>query len=158
MALPPLANLDEFESWESAPVTDGERAVAILHAASTLIRARTGRVWVDAGGELEAGLSELQREVARTVCLTVTSRVYNNPDGTTQESVANYSRSVAAWSAHGLALTEEELALLGTVTQTGIPGLWSARVVAPAQARATVFNADWWEEDPYNQLVENDGQ
>ena len=156
MPLPPLASVDDFGAWEQAPVTDQVRASAILAAASTLIRARTGRVWVDADGEIEAGISEVQREVARSVCLQVASRVYNNPHGETSESVANYSRSVAAWSAQGLTLTADELAQLGSAPTTGIPGLWSVRVVAPSQARGTPYSYEWWEDDAYNQAVESD--
>lgn len=157
MALPSLATVAEFEAWEQSPVSSRERATAILAAASTLIRARTGRVWVDAGGDLEAGITEVQRETARGVCLAVASRVYNNPHGLTQRVTGPFSQTVAAWAAMGLALTEDELALLNTAPQTGIPGLWSARVVAPAQARATAFTAEFWEDDPDNQLVESDG-
>lgn len=156
MALPPLADFDEFEAWEQTPVSNRERAAAILAAASTLIRARTGRVWVDANGDLETGITEVQRETARSVCLAVASRVYNNPQGHTQQVTGPFSRTIAAWAAMGLALTDDELALLNTAPQTGIPGLWSARVVAPAQARGSVYSTAWWEDDPDNQVIEND--
>lgn len=157
MALPPLADFAEFEAWYPTSIGNRARAEAILVAASTLIRARTGRVWVDADGEVEADIDEVQRETARSVCLAVTSRVYNNPHGQTQESVTNYSRSVAAWAAQGLSLTEEELAQLGTAPQTGIPGLWSVRVVAPAEATGVRYRPEWWEDDDDNELVESDG-
>lgn len=157
MALPPLADLDEFIAWEQGDVSNRARATAILAAASTLIRARTGRVWVDAGGELEAGITEVQRETARSVCLQVASRVYNNPHGNTQQATGPFSRTVAAWAAQGLTLTDDEVAQLGSAPQTGIPGLWSVRVVAPAQARGSRYSAEWWEDDEDNQLVENDG-
>lgn len=156
MALPSLATVEDFIAWEQSPVSNTARARAILAAASTLIRARTGRVWVDASDEIEAGVSEVQRETARSVCLQVASRVYNNPQGETQRSVANYSASVAAWSAQGLALTDDEVAQLGAAPQTGIPGLWSVRVVAPSQARGTPYSYEWWEDDEDNQLVESD--
>jgi hypothetical protein len=114
-------------------------------------------VWVDASGELEAGITEVQRETARSVCLQVASRVYNNPQGETQRSVANYSSSVAAWAAQGLTLTDDELVQLGAAPQTGIPGLWSVRVVAPSQARGTPYSYEWWEDDEDNQAIESDG-
>lgn len=157
MALPPLANLTEFIAWEPGEVSNTERATAILAAASTLIRARTGRVWVDASGEIEAGVTEVQRETARSVCLQVASRVYNNPQGNTQQTTGPFSRTVAAWAAQGLTLTDDELAQLGAAPQTGIPGLWSVRVVAPAQARGTPYSYEWWEDDEDNELVEGDG-
>jgi len=158
MALPTLASLADFFAWEQAEVADDQRARAILAAASTLIRAHTGRVWVDADGELEAGVTEVQRETVRSVCLSVASRVFNNPRGDTQQITGPFSRTIAAWAALGLALTDHEKNQLSVTPSSGIPGLWSARVVAPARARGTRFSYEWWEEDEENQLIENDGQ
>ena len=124
MALPPLANLTEFIAWEPGDVSNTERAAAILAAASALIRAHTGRVWVDASGEIEAGVTEVQRETVRSVCLQVTSRVYNNPLGSTQQSTGPFSRSVAAWAAQGLSLTDEDKAQL-PVASGARPALWT---------------------------------
>lgn len=124
MALPSLATVAEFETWEQSRVTSRERATAILAAASTLIRAHTGRVWVDAGGELEAGVTEVQRETVRSVCLQVASRVYNNPLGSTQQATGPFSRTIAAWAAMGLSLTDEEKAQL-PLSSAARPALWT---------------------------------
>lgn len=124
MAFPALASIDEFIAWEQSSVTNTERAEAILVAASTLIRAHTGRVWVDASGEVETGVTEVQRGSVRSVCLQVASRVYNNPLGETQRSVANYSSSVAAWAAQGLVLSDDEKAQL-PLASGARPALWT---------------------------------
>ena len=149
MALPSLVSFDDFSSWEAEPVLNEPRATAILAAASTLVRAHTGRVWVDASGEED--VSEVALAVARHVVTTVASRVYNNPLGDESETVGPFSRRVADWAALGAVLTDEEKAQLASAgapsPPTGIPGLGSVRLIAPAAARGTVyFNTDWWED------------
>jgi hypothetical protein len=140
--LPPLASVETLEAWMGASV-DPARADAIISAASTLIRSHTGRMWVGADG-VEPGVSDLELAQVRDVCITITERVYRNPDGTTQQAAGPYSRTVAAWSALGLWLTDAEKSRL---PGAGVSGLASVRVVAPPQARAT--RAYWWaEEDP----------
>jgi hypothetical protein len=147
MALPAFASIEEFSTWEPVAVSNTERAEAILAAASTLIRAHTGRVWVDETGP-QADATEVQLATVKNICLTVTSRVYNNPNGLTDETAGPYSRRVADWAALGLALTDEEAAQLA-VTPTGgsVPGLWSLKVAAPRSATGTpYFTAEWWED------------
>lgn len=147
MALPPLATVDELIAWLGTGVGDGQRAEAILAAASTLVRSYSGRAWVDADGEPDADLTETQTDAAHTVVLQVAARVWRNPDGVTQEAAGPFSRSVAAWAAFGLMLTDDEKAMLSTGTNA-IPGLASIRVVAPALARGSaVFDTAWWEDD-----------
>jgi hypothetical protein len=155
MALPSLATFEEFSIWETSTVDNEERAQAILAAASTLIRARTGRVWVDADGP-EEGLTEVQLSTVRDVTLTVTSRVYNNPLGLTDETDGPFSRRVADWSALGLALTPDELSQIAVTPTTGVPGLWSLRVLAPAAATGTRYGIEWWEELD-SEIGEGDG-
>lgn len=135
MPAPSLATLDDLETWMGEPV-HVQRAEAILHAASTLIRTRTGRVWVDDGGA-EVGVTDLQIAALRSVCVSVAARVYRNPEGRRQEAAGPFSWSVAAWAAAGLTLTDEELGLLPTAPGT-INGLSSVRVQAPWGARGSV--------------------
>lgn len=145
--LPPIASLDEFEDWSSTSITDQLRAAAILAAASTLVRAFAGRAWVDADGEWEAGITDLQQDQVKLVVLSVADRVYRNPRGVTQESTGSFSQSVADWAAFGLALTDDEKLLLGSTQSSGIPGLSSIRVLAPALARAPMRCVSWWEDE-----------
>lgn len=144
MALPSLATADELVTWMGDTELNEDRAEAILAAASTLIRVHTGRVWVDDDGPED--VDEIKLEAARTVCLTVAERVYNNPKGVTQEAAGPFSRTIAAWAALGLALTDDEKGMLTTSSQ-GIPGLSSVRVVAPAHASGVPRMSAWWDED-----------
>lgn len=113
MALPPLVALYEFETWASRPVSNGARAEAIIAAASTLVRTHSGRMWVDAAGDVEEDVTELQLDAAKTVVLQLADRVYFNPSGDTQNSTGPFQRSVAAWYSSGLVLTDEDKAMLG---------------------------------------------
>lgn len=124
MGLPSLVTLEKFEAWASSPVSSPRRAMAILSAASTLVRTHTGSSWVDAAGELETGVTELQLEAVQTVVLQVADRVYFNPSGETQRSVANYSASVSAWYAAGMYLTAEDKQMLPSAS-TARPALWT---------------------------------
>lgn len=147
MALSPLAAFDDLEAWMGRPVSNYPRAEAILSAASTLVRTHTGRLWVDAEGNPEDGISEIKLQAAREVVVMVADRVYNNPRGTTQETAGPYSRSVAAWAALGMSLTDSEIAMLGGSLEGGIPGLSSVRVVAPAAASGSRhYRYPWWDE------------
>ncbi len=145
MALPPLVSLGEFEAWEQRPVSNVSRAEAIIAAASTLVRSHTGRSWVDADGT-EDGVTEVQLDSVRGVVLTVASRVYGNPAGIVQQGTGPFSRTVAAWSSYGLALTDDEKAQLAGTPAGGVPGLFSVRVEAPRGATGTRrYSVEYWE-------------
>jgi hypothetical protein len=144
MALPSLATIDDLEAWQGAKV-DSSRAGAVLAAASTLVRAKSGRVWVGEDG-VEEGVSELALDTVRTVCLTVADRVFRNPQGARQQVSGPFSQSLAEWATQGLRLTPEESALLASAAGR-VPGLGSVRVTAPAQARGTVASK-WHLTDP----------
>jgi hypothetical protein len=146
MALPPLISTDDLGTWMGVVVADEDRAEAIISAASTLVRTYAGRMWVDAAGEPEEDLTETQLDAVYTVVKLVAERVWNNPRGITQESTGPFSRSVAAWAAHGMVLTADEKAMLGGTGQDGIPGLSSIRVVAPVMATAT-RHFPFWDDD-----------
>lgn len=143
-----LATYDEFVIWMGRDVDNSERAQAILDAASTLVRSHSGRAWVD-DGTPDTDLTATQLDAARTVVLMVAQRVYNNPDGVTQQAAGPYSKSVAAWAAYGLELTAAEKSLIA-VNSGGIPGLSSIRVVAPAEAagsRWMPWGSELYEDD-----------
>jgi hypothetical protein len=148
--LPALASVQDFQTWTGLDESevDEARALAILHAASTLVRTHTGRVWVDVDEDdaevPEEGVSATKLQAAREVVVMVADRVYHNPRGTTQEAAGPFSRSVAAWAALGLELTANEKAMIGG-SSGGIPGLGSLRVAAPIDAAGV--SRRWWLED-----------
>jgi hypothetical protein len=120
--LPPLVDLETFVTWVPDPVTNDSRAEAILTAASTLVRSETDRAWVGEDGEPEPDVSEVQLGEARSVVLEVAARVYFNPKGITQQVSGPFSKSVAAWYALGMSLSDEEKARVG-IRSKGIRGL-----------------------------------
>ena len=140
MALPPLATLDELETWAGSSV-DPARAEAVLSAASTLIRSYTGRMWVDAAGDPEATASVLHLQAVAEVTVRIAHRVYINPTGISQQAAGPFSHSVAAWAAAGMTLTDEDKGLLPNPVG-GVNGLSSVRVVAPTAARGSLLCVD----------------
>lgn len=124
MALPLLVELSDFETWASRPVSNPTRAEAIIAAASTLVRTHTGRVWVDAAGEVEDGATDLQLDAVRSVVMQVVDRVYFNPNGNTQQATGPFSSSVADWYSLGMALSDDQKAQLPTSTNAR-PALWT---------------------------------
>lgn len=122
--LPPLAEVDDLEVWMGVEIS-GEstsRAVAILAAASTLVRSYTGKVWVDADGETsDATDNPVRFDAVQQVVVLVSERVWKNPNGNTQENTGPFSHTVEAWAALGLALRDEEKAMLGGSSL--VPGL-----------------------------------
>jgi hypothetical protein len=122
--LPPLAGVDDLETWMGVSITGAPaipRAVAILSAASTLVRRFTGATWVDAEGAIDEGDDPVLFEAARQVVVLVAERVWKNPNGHTQEAGAPFSHTIEAWAALGLALRDEEKEMLST--SPGVPGL-----------------------------------
>lgn len=118
-----IARPEELEALMGKPVAV-TRAVAILEAASTLVRNRTGRAWVDAAGDPLDDVDAVEFATVKTVVLQVAQRVYLNPQGITQQSTGPFSRSVSAWAALGLSLTEAESEML-PVSSTARPMLWT---------------------------------
>src|SRR5690606_20700568 len=126
LMLPPLAQVDDLETWMHVEISGSStsRAAAILAAASTLVRQHTGRVWVDADGELtdDATDDPVRFDAVQQVVVIVAERVYKNPNGSTQQTTGPFGHSIADWAALGLALRAEEKEMLGG-TSGGIPGL-----------------------------------
>ena len=118
-----IATVADLQEWIT--VDNVTRAEAILAAASTLIRAKTGQDWVDAAGVQLTTVDDDDFEAVKTVVVQVALRVYQNPLGITQQSTGPFSRSVAAWSAFGLSLTPDERAMLPTTIDSARPGLWT---------------------------------
>lgn len=138
MALPALVTVTEFDTWCQRPVTDLARAGAILSAASTLVRTTSGRMWVDAAGDVEDDVTDTQLDAARNVVKQVAERVYFNPNGNTQEASGPFSRSVSAWYSAGMALTSEEREMLPATSEAagwGVVTLTRGPVEMPNAAR-----------------------
>lgn len=146
--LPPLAGVDDLETWlgESIASSSHPRAIAILTHASTRVRTFTGRTWVGESGP-EEGVDALKLDAARQVVVLVSARVWKNPHGRLSESTGPFSYTNAEWAAMGAALTEDEKEMLGGTQESGIPGLSSFRVEAPREAAGVPRAATWWEDD-----------
>lgn len=120
-----VGSVDDLATWLGVTIDNEERAEAIIAAANTLIRSKTGRSWVDASGEALEDVTADDLETVRTVVIQVAARVWTNPHGTTQESTGPFSRSVAAWAALGLSLTEDEMLMLPVDRSSVRPALWT---------------------------------
>lgn len=118
-----IATLDDLDPWVT--IDNEDRADAILAAASTLVRSRTGQAWVDADGAQLEDVDDDDFEAVKTVVVQVALRVYQNPLGITQQATGPFSRSVAAWAALGLSLTEDEVAMLPVSPDSIRPALWT---------------------------------
>lgn len=119
MALPPLVTVTDLAAWvgQSIPVDD-PRAVAVLAAASALVRSEAGQAW------------ENPDTVADDVKLIVTQaagRVWNNPSGAIQRGAGPYSERVSERAAEGLFLTDTEKEVLTRYRATR-RGLWTMGV------------------------------
>lgn len=146
MALPAFASSAELSAWlgESCGVDDSVRAAAVLAAASTLIRSHTGRVWVDANGDPEAGVTAAQLDTLSVVTVMVAARVWTNPNGRVSQTAGPFSESYER-GLQGLVLTESERRMLSPVLG-GVPGLSSVRVAAPrfaAGVPAVPADGEW---------------
>lgn len=106
-------------------IDNEDKAEAILAAANTLVRSRTGRAWVDAAGVQLEDVEDDDFEAVKTVIIQVAVRVWSNPLGVTQQATGPFSRSVAAWAALGLSLTEDEAAMLPSTIDGARPALWT---------------------------------
>lgn len=118
-----IATIDDLEPWLT--IDNEDRAEAILAAASTLVRAKTGQAWVDAAGVQLEDVDDDDFAAVKTVVVQVALRVYQNPLGLTQQTTGPFSRSVAAWAALGLSLTDDERSMLPTTIDGNRPGLWT---------------------------------
>lgn len=120
-----IASIDDLNDWLVEDVDNAVRAEAILAAASTLVRSRTGQAWVDADGVQLDTVDDDDFEAVKTVVVQVAARVWLNPKGATQQTAGPFSESVAAWASLGLSLTEDEAAMLPSTVDGARPRLWT---------------------------------
>lgn len=114
---------------------DVPRAQAALDFASTLIRGKTRRSWVDTNGDLAlpTGTDEWKADALVSVCLEAAIRALENPEAFNDETGNDASSDVY--------LKRSELRLLNAVIggsgigsidlEVGTPG-WSGQVIAVA--------------------------
>lgn len=117
MALPALASVSALATWLHATIDDEDaRAQAVLATASTLVRSRAGKNWVDAEGALE---SDIPDGIGQVVVL-VAARLWLNPTSATQTTTGPFA---ASWSS-GFELTDAEAAMVDdAIGATKIRGL-----------------------------------
>jgi hypothetical protein len=126
--LPALADIDALEAWTGDTIPDDDpRALAVLAAASALVRSETRRTWLDDMGALAA----IPDEVA--------ARVWNNPDGAIQDVTGPFSARFSERIADGLYLTDTERAICARhrLQSTGVWSLGTTRLGPGA------VGADW---------------
>lgn len=127
MGLPALAPVTDLAVWMGVAITEGtdvDRARALLSAASTLVRSRAGKLWVDAEGNAE---DDVPDQIAHVV-VSVAARLWANPTGAATSGAGPFS---STWAKPVFALTEAEAdmvdAAMGTATFRGIGTLSTTR-------------------------------
>jgi hypothetical protein len=89
--LPALADIDALEAWTGDTIPDDDpRALAVLAAASALVRSETRRTWLDDMGALAAVPDELGMVVVQ-----VAARKWLNPEDVIQDGTGPFT---ARWS------------------------------------------------------------
>lgn len=123
--LPSLADLEAFKQWPGVNVPAGkdESAQAVLDAASAIVRSEAGQDWVSDGSPQT--LSDDLPDIVPVIVVTMSARVWNNPNGFIQRSTGPFSGSYAQWAALGLVLTDQEKAQLVPASGAKRPGLWT---------------------------------
>lgn len=116
MALPALANVNDLAAWVGQDITDDARALAVLSAASALVRGETGQTWVNDSGSL----ADVPEDVAAIV-VQVAGRVWANPSGAIQWTRGPFSERYSDDAALGLFLTDAERAILSRYRVSGTP-------------------------------------
>lgn len=129
MAAPTLATVAELSEWlgeqigGSTPeqVADQKRAEWALRMASALVRAESGRSWLDGNGGL---LPQIPDQV-QLVTLAAAARAYSNPDGgsVVSESIDDYQYREAEQQEAGVYLTASERALLAPFAGGALAGI-----------------------------------
>lgn len=108
MTLPTLASTDDLERRLGQPIDNPDQAEALLEYASSLIRAHTGKLYVDTEGDLEDvpdGVTE--------VCVEMVFRAVTNPTGATQDTSGPFSVSFGPEAAQRIYLSKSDRAILG---------------------------------------------
>jgi hypothetical protein len=138
--LRPLVDTPELGHWLAEDLAGSEeRAQLVVQAASTRVRAETGRTWID---EDTDELDDIPDPV-RIVTLMLAERLWRLPTGVSQESVGSYQVSYYMQAARGLVLTADERAMLGPSTLGPVQGLWTLGTTRGELETPPVWD-DWW--------------
>lgn len=123
MASPSLATVAELSDWLGEPITEGtseyKRAEMCLRAASVLVRAESGRTWLD---DTTGDVVDPLPDAVRMVALYSASRVFDNREG---QNRWNVDDAGGGWKVDeaGAYLTASEKDSLGRFAQRRHRGL-----------------------------------
>lgn len=122
------ASVEELEQrlGEALAGTERDRGQALLHDASTVIRAVAHGDWDDP-----------VPEVVTTVCLNMAIRAYRNPEGVRQQSLGSFSLTFGDVET-GVVITDEERRLISIAAGYGV-ALDSVQLTTGYEATSTVF-------------------
>lgn len=119
-----LATVDDLADWLGEPIAvnsvDERRATLCLRLASSLVRAETGRDWLDERGDLLDSLPD----AARMVTLYCASRVFENREAATRGSIDDFDQGWKVDEA-GAYLTLSERRMLSGLHASASRGIGS---------------------------------
>src|SRR5690349_10360648 len=116
----PYAEVTDLATWSGDTIADDDaRAVAVLKAASVLVRTYVG-------SDVTTAWEEVPDDVA-TVTVQVAARVWTNPNGAIAQTTGPFSVRYPEDGDAGLSLTQAERDLLSSY-RTKPSGLWSLGV------------------------------
>lgn len=129
--LPPLAAFEKLSAKIGYVPEDSERdrAEALLDEASELIRDVAGKTWTEANGELQ----EVPYRV-RSICVAAAFRAFDNPEGLTQRSIGDSSKSYDRTGREGgeiVYLTDAEEKAIRKAAGGSTGGMVSVTLVSP---------------------------
>lgn len=137
-----LAQLDDLEA-RMGHVGDVARASAALDDASAVIHAETDDAWVGDDGELVESIPS----IVVTVCCKVASRVLENPEGLTSETLGPFSAGRANPSPDAYLTKNERRLILRAAGKSG--GIGSIELESPfTSALSTLYAPQYGGGDP----------
>lgn len=147
MALPPLAIVRDLEDRMRRTFDTDEDlswAESVLNEASTLVRAESGKDWLDP----DDATSVLAPDIVKTITVRVAQRAIQNPDGYSSESAGDYSYQRNGVGGDGsLFLTEWEKEMLGKVA--GKSKLWTQPLTRGENYYCTEWLMDSFGTEPF---------
>ena len=134
-ALPALADIDALEAWTGDTIPDDDpRALAVLAAASSLVRSETRHTWLDDVGALVAVPDELGMVVVQ-----VAARKWLNPEDVIQDGTGPITSRWSELAGQGIYLTDTERAICARHRQQST-GVWS---LGTTRLGPGTIGADW---------------
>ena len=134
-ALPALADIDALEAWTGDTIPDDDpRALAVLAAASALVRSETRRTWLDDMGALVAVPDELGMVVVQ-----VAARKWLNPEDVIQDGTGPFTGRWSELAGQGIYLTDTERAICARHRQAST-GVWT---LGTTRLGPGAIGADW---------------